>query len=109
MPPTLIGLAYLDAVRPKHLPPLEYVDLTTSNHALKDWKILVQGSQVIFLSPPGWKPGHSPTGAKVPPDAPSVLIQIPRTRLALYWSGDEGDIGQLERWPAVKAEGKGGR
>jgi hypothetical protein len=102
MPPTLIGLAFIDGLRPKHIPYAEYYDLTTLNHVLKDWKISVQGSQVVFVSPIGGVPG----GPKALAKDESVLIQIPRTRLALYWSGDESDIGQLERWPAAKAEGK---
>jgi hypothetical protein len=105
MPPTLIGLAFIDGLRPKHIPYAEYYDLTTLNHTLKDWKISVQGSQVVFISPIGGVPG----GPKAKDE--SVLIQIPRVRVQLYWSGAEGDVGQLERgqWPAApaKAEGKG--
>lgn len=102
MPPTLIGLAFHDGARPKHVPFADYYDLTTSNHALVAWRIVVQGAQLLLVSPPGWVPGF---GAKQPAkDGPSTIIQIPRARCDLYWSGGLGDVGALERamWPEEK-------
>mgnify|MGYP001566529465 CR=1 FL=1 len=106
MPPTLIGLAYLDTVRPKNVPHFEYLALTLQHPVLLGWRIIVQGSQVIFVSPPGWKPTGQPP--KATPGAPSTIVQISRTRLALYWSGSFDDVAALDRgqWPA-KPDGKG--
>lgn len=109
MPPALIGLAFHDGARPQHIPYSSYYDLTTPNHALAEWRIVVQGSQLLLVSPPGWAPGF---GAKQPTkDGPCTIVQIPRVRCDLYWSGTAEDVGQLDKgqWPAAppKAEGKG--
>jgi hypothetical protein len=103
MPPTLIGLAFHDGARPKHVPFAEYYDLTQPNHTLHAWKIHVQGSQVLLVSPVGWKP----PGSRHDAEGVSTIVQIPRVRCDLYWSGVEGDLGALERWPVAQPKGEG--
>lgn len=94
MPPTLIGLAFHGGARPKHVPHSDVYDFTRPDHALKDWRVFVQGAQVVLVSPPK--------------NGVSTLVQVPRTRCDLFWAGTAEDVGQLDRgqWPAVKAEPK---
>lgn len=99
MPPTLIGLAFIDGHRSKRLPHIDYCDLTQPNHNLQGWRIQCLGAQVLFTSPPGWQPGRGvPPDAKE--DAPRVTVQIARAHLELYWS-HVTDPSELDRatWP----------
>lgn len=110
MPLNLIGLTFLNQARPKRLPyNNEHVDLTRTDNVLHEWRILVRGPRVLFVSPPGWAPGIAPAERRGPT---SEIIEVARNQLALHWSGVEGDVGEIEKWsppaaPAAKAEGKG--
>lgn len=106
MPPTLIGLSYVDTVRPARLPHFEYLDLTRTDHPFRNWRIIVQGPRVFFVTPAGWTPSK-PDGTG---EGPSTMVEVARNKLALYWSGVDADAGGVEKWASpVKDDGKAGK
>lgn len=55
--------------------------------ALKDWRVVIRGSQVFFVSPLGWKRDQS---VKRDPAGPTVVFgPIPMSELYIEWQIDD--------------------
>lgn len=63
---------------------------------LCDWKIVLRGQTVYFVSPPGWTVGENRATRQRDPKAPSVVYEAPRDGVFLEWHATgEADIEAL--------------
>jgi hypothetical protein len=78
------------------LPGLRVSDITSvecDNPAapLKDWKVVIRGQSVFFISPPGWNNATKTSPQDRDPRGPVVVHQIQLKDVHLHWSSDESD------------------
>lgn len=82
------------------IPGLRAGDLVTIEcdnppQALKDWVVILRGTSVYLVSPPGWTQ-HETRASKRDPKGPITTHEIPRADTYLSWAiVDEADLEAL--------------
>lgn len=92
MPLKLISITFEHA--PK-IPGVRSGDMTTVNcyepsDALRNWRVIMRGPSLFFVSPAGWWPGRNPS--EFDPKGPCRVHEVPRASCYLHWTGSDSDI-----------------
>lgn len=82
--------------RTPKMPGVRAGDLSTLDCAnpgsLKDWRVVLRGQSVFFVSPPGWKANENRITTR-DPKGPVTVYEVPRTDVFFQWeAADEADI-----------------
>lgn len=56
---------------------------------LKDWRVIIRGATVFFVSPPGWINGRPKRDWR---GTATTVYEVPRSDVNLHWTGDPEDI-----------------
>ena len=81
----LISITWSSTPRMPGLRPTDLgkIDCDNPNGAMKDWRVSVRGSQLYFISPPGWLKDQS--AKRDPSGRPTVFGPIPVSDVYLEW------------------------
>lgn len=68
------------------------IECDKPQEAMKDWRIIIRGATVFFVSPPGWTPGKTKREWK---GDTVTVYEVPRADVNLQWGGSPDDIEQM--------------
>ena len=63
------------------------IDCDNPRDHLKNWRVMVRGTIVYFVSPPGWHP--SQPKSQWDPNGPATICDIPRDTVFLCWLAND--------------------
>lgn len=99
MPVKLTGFSFGITPRLPGLRQSDIVSVECDNPAppMKDWRVIVRGQSVFFVSPPGWNNATKTTPQDRDPKGPVVVHEVARTDVHLHWSSDENDAEAIAK------------
>lgn len=73
------------------------IQLDNPGDALRNWKLLIKGKELYFISPEGWSRDHSSRTSSHVPGAPTTVFgPMPLTEVYLEWNVDnEAELAAL--------------
>lgn len=75
---------------------LSSLDCANPNTALLNWRALIRGPVVYFVSPPGFRPGIN--ASDFDKSGPCLIFEVPRTQCYLQWAGTPEEIAGVQKF-----------